>query len=89
MASARVVVQQQPIDRLRDEGELRAAEQATAKDEVPVFAPALTDDPSDDGPIDLGAVATGYVNTTHPDTGQQVVFVPGDKLPDWARYPHN
>lgn len=29
-------------------------------------------------------IATDYVHTTHPDTGLQVVFVPGERLPAWA-----
>lgn len=26
----------------------------------------------------------GYLHTVHPDTGNEVVFVPGEALPDWA-----
>ncbi|RKO24501.1 hypothetical protein D7Z96_08710 [Pseudarthrobacter phenanthrenivorans] len=29
-------------------------------------------------------ISTGYLNTTHPDTGLDVVFVPGEQLPEWA-----
>lgn len=29
-------------------------------------------------------VSLGYLHTVHPDTGQEVVFVPGEALPDWA-----
>lgn len=29
-------------------------------------------------------VCTDYLHTTHPDTGLDVVFVPGETLPDWA-----
>lgn len=25
-----------------------------------------------------------YLHTVHPDTGNEVVFVPGEALPDWA-----
>jgi len=29
-------------------------------------------------------ISLGYLHTVHPDTGQEVVFVPGEALPDWA-----
>lgn len=29
-------------------------------------------------------ICRDYLNTTHPDTGVAVVFVPGERLPDWA-----
>lgn len=29
-------------------------------------------------------VAPSYVYAVHPDTGDEVVFVPGELLPDWA-----
>ncbi len=29
-------------------------------------------------------VAPAYVYAVHPDTGDEVVFVPGELLPDWA-----
>lgn len=29
-------------------------------------------------------VAEGYVHATHPDTGLQVVFVRGERLPAWV-----
>ncbi|MDO8338433.1 MAG: hypothetical protein Q7T15_09300 [Microcella sp.] len=29
-------------------------------------------------------IAADYVHTKHPDTGLQVVFVPGETLPAWA-----
>lgn len=28
--------------------------------------------------------AVGYVHAKHPDTGLDVVFVPGERLPAWA-----
>lgn len=30
-------------------------------------------------------ISHGYLHTTHPDTGNEVVFVPGEALPEWAR----
>lgn len=29
-------------------------------------------------------VALDYLHTTHPETGNEVVFVPGEALPEWA-----
>lgn len=29
-------------------------------------------------------IALDYLHTTHPDTGNEVVFVPGEALPEWA-----
>lgn len=29
-------------------------------------------------------ISQGYLHTVHPDTGNEVVFVPGEALPDWA-----
>lgn len=29
-------------------------------------------------------ISVGYLHTVHPDTGLEVVFVPGEALPDWA-----
>lgn len=29
-------------------------------------------------------ICRDYLNATHPDTGLAVVFVPGERLPDWA-----
>ncbi len=29
-------------------------------------------------------ILTDYLHTTHPDTGVDVVFVPGEALPQWA-----
>jgi hypothetical protein len=29
-------------------------------------------------------ISQGYLHTVHPDTGNDVVFVPGEALPDWA-----
>lgn len=29
-------------------------------------------------------ICTDYLTTTHPDTGLEVVFVPGEQLPEWA-----
>lgn len=38
------------------------------------------------GPVRVKAprVATGYVHVTNPETGVDVVFVPGERVPDWA-----
>jgi len=30
------------------------------------------------------ATALDYLHTTHPETGIEVVFVPGEALPEWA-----
>lgn len=35
-------------------------------------------------PVPLGRWAYGYVYATHPDTGTDVVFKPGELLPTWA-----
>lgn len=35
-------------------------------------------------PVVQPRVATDYVHTVHPETGVDVVFVPGESLPDWA-----
>ncbi|MGX1160410.1 hypothetical protein FBY31_1222 [Arthrobacter sp. SLBN-100] len=29
-------------------------------------------------------ISQGFLHTVHPDTGNDVVFVPGEALPDWA-----
>ncbi|MEQ4518501.1 hypothetical protein ABLI39_03945 [Pseudarthrobacter sp. B907] len=29
-------------------------------------------------------ISAGFLHTVHPDTGNDVVFVPGEALPDWA-----
>ncbi|WPU08096.1 hypothetical protein [Pseudarthrobacter oxydans] len=29
-------------------------------------------------------ISQGYLHTVHPDTGNEVVFVPGEALPAWA-----
>lgn len=29
-------------------------------------------------------ICTDFLTTEHPDTGLQVVFVPGEQLPEWA-----
>jgi len=29
-------------------------------------------------------ISLGYLHTVHPDTGLEVVFVPGEALPAWA-----
>lgn len=36
---------------------------------------------------DAGAskTAVDYLHVTHPDTGLEVVFVPGERLPEWAQ----
>lgn len=31
-----------------------------------------------------GRISLGYLQTVHPETGNDVVFVPGEALPDWA-----
>lgn len=86
------------LDEAQEHQELADAEAATAKaereaaaaaqnDEIPIFAPEPEIDPALAEPADLGPVASTYVNTTHPDTGEHIVFVPGDALPEWARRP--
>ena len=32
----------------------------------------------------LGTVAPGYVHVKDPKTGEELVFVPGEALPEWA-----
>ncbi|TQJ41512.1 hypothetical protein FBY33_3627 [Arthrobacter sp. SLBN-112] len=29
-------------------------------------------------------ISLGYLHTVHPESGNDVVFVPGEALPDWA-----
>jgi hypothetical protein len=29
-------------------------------------------------------ISQGFLHVVHPDTGNEVVFVPGEALPDWA-----
>jgi hypothetical protein len=29
-------------------------------------------------------IATDYGHTVHPETGEDVVFIPGEALPDWV-----
>ncbi|MEF3405286.1 hypothetical protein [Agromyces sp. CCNWLW203] len=35
-------------------------------------------------PVEARRVAADYVHTVHPDTGLDVVFVPGETLPAWV-----
>jgi hypothetical protein len=35
----------------------------------------------------VGRTSRGYINATHPDTGLDVVFLPGELLPDWVELP--
>lgn len=30
------------------------------------------------------SIALDFLHTTHPETGNEVVFVPGEALPEWA-----
>ncbi|PWC04262.1 hypothetical protein [Agromyces badenianii] len=39
---------------------------------------------SEIGPRSGKRLATGYINTTHPETGLDVVFTPGEALPEWV-----
>ncbi len=32
----------------------------------------------------VNSTCTDYLHTTHPETGVEVVFVPGEALPEWA-----
>lgn len=34
-------------------------------------------------------ISQGFLHVTHPDTGLEVVFVPGEALPDWAIHIQN
>ncbi len=34
--------------------------------------------------VSQARICTDYLNTTHPETGLDVVFVPGEALPEWA-----
>lgn len=38
------------------------------------------------GPADAPRqrTATTYLHCTHPETGLQVVFIPGEAIPEWA-----
>lgn len=44
----------------------------------------LAEDGTAPHPGSTTRLATDYVHTTHPDTGIEVVFVPGEALPPWA-----
>jgi hypothetical protein len=33
--------------------------------------------------VKVGRTARTFVHATHPDTGLDVVFLPGELLPDW------
>lgn len=39
------------------------------------------------GPADhsVGRTSRTFVHTTHPETGLDVVFLPGEMLPSWVR----
>lgn len=43
---------------------------------LPQLAPARVPSPA--------RICTDFLTTTHPDTGLDVVFVPGEQLPEWA-----
>ncbi|MDI3210496.1 hypothetical protein [Arthrobacter sp. AL12] len=45
---------------------------------------AVSEAPAPSRRTSANRVCVGYLNTTHPDTGLAVVFVPGEALPDWA-----
>ncbi|MFJ6155555.1 hypothetical protein ACIQF8_01285 [Pseudarthrobacter sp. NPDC092184] len=63
-------------DRLEDAG-LTPEEAAAVA--VPESGPALTTS----GGNRYG-IALDFLHTTHPETGNEVVFVPGEALPEWA-----
>lgn len=35
----------------------------------------------------VGRISRGFINAKHPDTGLDVVFLPGELLPDWVELP--
>jgi hypothetical protein len=35
----------------------------------------------------VGRTSRGFINAKHPDTGLDVVFLPGELLPDWVDLP--
>jgi len=45
---------------------------------------ALQERVVDDPPPAVPRVSPGYVRARHPGHGEQVVFVPGELLPDWV-----
>ncbi|MDD1477068.1 hypothetical protein [Arthrobacter sp. H16F315] len=63
-------------ERLEDAG-LTPEEAAAAA--VPESGPGLTTTGGN-----RYATALDYLHATHPETGIEVVFVPGEALPDWA-----
>lgn len=46
--------------------------------------PVSQSGPSADRPTPRRLQDHEYLHTTHPDTGEAVVFLPGETLPDWA-----
>jgi hypothetical protein len=40
-------------------------------------------------PLNLAVPANVFVHAVHPDHGEQVVFTPGELLPEWALDPAN
>lgn len=70
----------------------------TAKDRMPPADPLGVDEEreleadrvrQERGPSNarVGRTARGHIHTSHPDTGLDVVFLPGELLPDWVDIP--
>lgn len=68
MSRAQTLEQLEDLGLDREEARTVAAEQTTDVRTTP----------------SVSRICTDYLNTTHPDTGLAVVFVPGEALPDWA-----
>lgn len=66
------------VETLEDAGLSRPEAEETAED----FQKLESD--SGAAPTAGGRISTGYLNTTNPETGAKVVFVPGEAIPEWA-----
>lgn len=71
----------------RDAAELDESKRLTAQQQRDAQLATSPDDTAPTSADQLPAIATDYVHTTHPDTGVDVTFIPGEALPEWARSP--
>ena len=46
--------------------------------------PKAADEQAEARPLSVGRTSPVYVPAVHPDTGVDVVFVPGELLPEWV-----
>lgn len=71
----------------RDAAELEESMRLTAQQQRDAQLATSPDDGEPSPAEQLPAIAADYVHTTHPDTGVDVTFIPGEALPEWARSP--